>query len=376
MAAVCGRGFWASGRRVERQFGRGMRSWMMAMVIRRRHYAASSLIEGPEAVNWYPGHMASATRNIRGQIKSVDFILEIRDARIPLSSANQELQEVLNMKKRLIVLNKMDLANPNMMLKWKEYFESVGQNHIFVNAHQSKTVKKMLELVRTQLQSSIAKEPTVLVMILGIPNVGKSCLINSMSNITRANFSVQEYPKRAKVGPLPGVTRHVAGFKIGERPSTYVLDTPGVLVPNIENIETGMKLALTGAVKDTVIGEERLARYLLSVLNARSAHLHWKSGFAKSNATTTDTLSGVRDLLASACLKFDGSLENKQDMESLVDVQMNLLRRFFHVPVELGEAGLERVSQHLLEFYRKGRLGQFTLDIVPGKETNILNVKL
>ncbi|OAE28681.1 hypothetical protein AXG93_312s1100 [Marchantia polymorpha subsp. ruderalis] len=308
MAAVCGRGFWASGRRVERQFDRGMRSWMMAMVMSRRHYSASSLIEGPEAVNWYPGHMASATRNIRGQIKSVDFILEIRDARIPLSSANQELQEVLNMKKRLIVLNKMDLANPNMMLD--------------------------------------------------VP-----CL-------------VQEQPKRAKVGPLPGVTRHVAGFKIGERPSTYVLDTPGVLVPNIENIETGMKLALTGAVKDTVIGEERLARYLLSVLNARSAHLHWKSGFAKSNATTIDTLSGVRDLLASACLKFDGSLENKQDMESLVDVQMNLLRRFFHVPVELGEAGLERVSQHLLEFYRKGRLGQFTLDIVPGKATNILNVKL
>ncbi|KAL2641897.1 hypothetical protein R1flu_009484 [Riccia fluitans] len=372
MAAAGVRGLSELRNRLKQQCGCKIRSWISS-----RHYAGdSNLIEGSEAINWYPGHMVSATRNIREQIRSADFVLEIRDARIPLSSANQELQEILNRKKRLIVLNKMDLANPNMALKWKEYFESIGQNHIFVNAHHSKTVRKMLEMARTQLQSAIAKEPTLLVMVLGIPNVGKSCLINSMSNITRGNFSVQEQPKRAKVGPLPGVTRHVAGFKIGERPSTYVLDTPGVLVPNIENIETGMKLALTGAVKDTVIGEERLARYLLSVLNSRSAHLHWKSGFIKPTATATDSLSGVRDLLASSCLKFDGSLENIEDMESLVDVQMGLLRKFFHVPVELGDAGLERVSKHLLDLYRRGKLGQYTLDIVPGKDSKILKVKL
>ncbi|KAL3678093.1 hypothetical protein R1sor_021049 [Riccia sorocarpa] len=372
MAAAGIRGFPELRRRFYHQCGRKIPS-----SIGHRHYgAASSLIEGKETINWYPGHMVPATRNIREQIKSADFVLEIRDARIPLSSANQELQEILSRKKRLIVLNKMDLANPNMALKWKEYFESVGQNHIFVNAHHSKTVRKMLDMARTQLQSAIAKEPTLLVMVVGIPNVGKSCLINSMSNITRGNFSVQEQPKRAKVGPLPGVTRHVAGFKIGERPSTYVLDTPGVLVPNIENIETGMKLALTGAVKDTVVGEERLARYLLSVLNSRAAHLHWKSRFSKSSAIITDSLSGVRDLLASACIKFDGSLENNEDMESLVDVQMNHLRKFFHVPVELGDAGLERVSKHLLDLYRRGQLGQYTLDVVPGKNSKLLKLKL
>jgi len=87
--------------------------------------------------------------------------------------------------------------------------------------------------------------------------------------------------KKAKVGPLPGVTQHISGFKIGEHPSVYVLDTPGVLVPNIDNIETGLKLALTGAVKDSVVGEDRVARYLLSVLNARSAHIRWTPKLAE-----------------------------------------------------------------------------------------------
>ncbi|CAM6104759.1 unnamed protein product [Calypogeia fissa] len=343
-------------------------------VHQRRDYAADNLLEGAEVINWYPGHMASASRNIREQIRGVDLVLEIRDARIPLSSANQELQEVLSRKKRLIVLNKMDLANPNMMLKWRDYFKSCGQNLVFVNAHHSKTVKKMLDVARGQLRSAMAKERTLLVMVVGIPNVGKSCLINTMSAITRATFSVQGQPKKAKVGPLPGVTQHVAGFKIGEKPSTYVLDTPGVLVPNIQDIEMGIKLSLTGAVKDTIVGQERLARYLLSVLNARSAHLRWNKAFAtETEGKDSESLLAVREVLASACLKFDGNMEDKQDMESLVDTQMHILRKVFHVPTELGEAGMERVSQHVLELYRKGKLGKYTLDIVPGVKSKVID---
>lgn len=171
--------------------------------------------------------------------------------------------------------------------------------------------------------------------------------------------------KKAKVGPLPGVTQHISGFKIGEKPSVYVLDTPGVLVPNIDNIDTGLKLALTGAVKDSVVGEERVARYLLSVLNARSSHLRWTPELSQAECDTSEIGANVRNVIAQTCLKFDGNLEDKDDMESLVDEQMITIRRIFKVPSEVGDDGWIRVSKQLLKLFRTGRLGRFTLDPVP-----------
>lgn len=132
------------------------------------------------AINWYPGHMASATKAIRERIKVVDLVVEVRDARIPLSSANSEFQDLLERKKRLIVCNKMDLANPNMTLKWESHFQKLNQRLVFVNAHQTKSVRKMLEVAWDLLREKLAKEPTLLLMIVGIPNVGKSALINTL----------------------------------------------------------------------------------------------------------------------------------------------------------------------------------------------------
>ncbi|XP_024399896.1 short integuments 2, mitochondrial isoform X1 [Physcomitrium patens] len=318
------------------------------------------------AINWYPGHMASATKAIRERIKVVDLVVEVRDARIPLSSANSEFQDLLERKKRLIVCNKMDLANPNMTLKWESHFQKLNQRLVFVNAHQTKSVRKMLEVAWDLLREKLAKEPTLLLMIVGIPNVGKSALINTLFRHAHAIAkSEQEHLKKAKVGPLPGVTQHISGFKIGEKPSVYVLDTPGVLVPNIDNIDTGLKLALTGAVKDSVVGEERVARYLLSVLNARSSHLRWTPELSQAECDTSEIGANVRNVIAQTCLKFDGNLEDKDDMESLVDEQMITIRRIFKVPSEVGDDGWIRVSKQLLKLFRTGRLGRFTLDPVP-----------
>ncbi|KAH8959642.1 hypothetical protein BDL97_06G087300 [Sphagnum fallax] len=305
------------------------------MAARKGLFGLASTRAGEAAINWYPGHMASATKAIRERIKLVDLVLEVRDARIPLSSANAELQDALEHKKRLIVLNKMDLANPNMML--------------------------MLDMARELLSERLAKEPTLLLMILGIPNVGKSALVNSLFHLSHSSTSEQEPLKKAKVGPLPGVTQDLSGFKIGVQPSVYVLDTPGILVPNINNVETGLKLALTGAVKDSVVGEERVARYLLTVLNARSAHLRWKSEVDSESLRE----SNVREVLSQACTNFVGNLEDQQDMASLVDEQMMLLRKCFKVPSELGDAGWIRVSKQLIQLYRTGKLGRYTLDLVP-----------
>uniref|UniRef100_A0A453C3W6 G domain-containing protein n=1 Tax=Aegilops tauschii subsp. strangulata TaxID=200361 RepID=A0A453C3W6_AEGTS len=134
---------------------------------------------------------------------------------------------------------------------------------------------RLLGLVELKLREAILKEPTLLVMVVGVPNVGKSALINSIHRIANSRFPVNDKIKRATVGPLPGVTQDIAGYKIASQPSIYVLDTPGVLVPSIPDMETGLKLALTGAVKDSVVGEERIAKYLLSLLNIRKTPLHW-----------------------------------------------------------------------------------------------------
>ncbi|EXB94898.1 Mitochondrial GTPase 1 [Morus notabilis] len=231
---------------------------------------------GGGAINWFPGHMAAATRAIRDRLKLADLVVEVRDARIPLSSANQDLQPVLSAKRRLIALNKKDLANPNIIPKWIQYFDSYKQDCVPINSHSKSSVQKLLNLVEFKLKEVISREPTLLVMVVGVPNVGKSALINSIHQIATSRFPMQGKMKRATVGPLPGVTQDIAGFKIAHQPSVYVLDTPGVLVPSIPDIETGLKLALAGSVKDSVVGEERIAQYLLAVLNFRGTPLHWK----------------------------------------------------------------------------------------------------
>ncbi|KAK3405538.1 hypothetical protein EUGRSUZ_K01766 [Eucalyptus grandis] len=214
------------------------------------------------AINWFPGHMAAATRAIRDRLKVSDLVIEVRDSRIPLSSVNADLQPHLSKKRRVIALNKKDLANPNVMHKWTHYFDSRNQDCLPINAHSKSSVKKLLDLVEVKLKEVISREPTLLVMVVGVPNVGKSALINSIHRIASSRFPVQEKIKRATVGPLPGVTQDIAGFKIAHHPSIYVLDTPGVLVPR--------------SVKDSVVGEDRIAQYLLAVLNTRGTPLHWK----------------------------------------------------------------------------------------------------
>ncbi|GMN35934.1 hypothetical protein TIFTF001_042320 [Ficus carica] len=188
---------------------------------------------GGGAINWFPGHMAAAfTRAIRDRLKVADLVLE----------------------------------------KWIRYFNSCELDCVPINAHSRSSVQKLLKRVEFKLKEVISREPTLLVMVVGVPNVGKSALINSIHQIADSSGK----KKRATVGPLPGVTEDIAGFKIAHQPSVYVLDTPGILVPSIPDIETGLKLALAGSVKDSVVGEERIAQYLLAVLNSRGTPLHWR----------------------------------------------------------------------------------------------------
>lgn len=348
---------------------------------------------GGGAINWFPGHMAAATRAIRDRLKLSDLVIEVRDARIPLSSANGDLQPLLSGKRRVIALNKKDLANPNIMHKWLHYFESCEQDCLLINAHSKSSVQKLLELVALKLREVLSREPTLLVMVVGVPNVGKSALINSIHQIASSRFPGKI--KRATVGPLPGVTQDIAGYKIAQRPSIYVLDSPGVLVPSIPDIETGLKLALAGSVKDSVVGEERIAQYLLAVLNSRGTPLHWKhlnnrrmegiqyepdrrheyrlkdllpKKTKSPNASDVDyigdVLMRVQHALYATVSEFNGNLEDENDLENLIEQQFEALQKALKVPHKATEARL-MVSKKFLTLFRSGKLGPFILDDVP-----------
>ncbi|KAK6778936.1 hypothetical protein RDI58_025654 [Solanum bulbocastanum] len=371
------------------------------------------------SINWYPGHMAAATRAIRQRLKLSDFVIEVRDARIPLSSANEDLQPMLSGKRRVIALNKQDLANRNLMHKWISYFNSHKQECLPINAHSRSSVHKfssllrvinpismihipkLLDLVEFKLKEVMAREPTLLVMVLGVPNVGKSALINSIHQIALSRFPVQEKMKKARVGPLPGVTQDIAGFKIAHRPSVYVLDSPGVLVPSIPDIETGLKLALAGSVKDSVVGEERIAQYLLAVLNTRGTPLQWKhlvdreskdpdhelenkpesvikdlqnkgkKPRNKSNAYRVQNMvSEVQRTLCITLSEFSGRLEDESDLEILIEHQFEALQKALKIPHKASEARI-MVSKKFLTLFRTGKLGPVILDDVPDASDSV-----
>ncbi|RLM75027.1 hypothetical protein C2845_PM15G10630 [Panicum miliaceum] len=352
---------------------------------------------GGGAVNWFPGHMAAASRAIRDRLKLADLVIEVRDARIPLSSANEDLQPVLAAKRRILALNKKDLANPNIMNRWLNHFESCKQDCISINAHSSSSVNQLLGLAELKLKEAISKEPTLLIMVVGVPNVGKSALINSIHRIATSRFPVHDKNKRATVGPLPGVTQDIAGYKIASQPSIYVLDTPGVLVPSIPDMETGLKLALTGAVKDSAVGEERIAKYLLSLLNLRKTPLHWERLVHRRDELHEETCSRnendsrdslrrrrclnnsvalyVQDLvtevqrtLCSTCLDFTGNTEEESELESLIDMQLTALRKVFRIPHKPFDETHGPTSKKLLTLFRSGKLGPFILDDLPDEQ--------
>ncbi|KAG6475813.1 short integuments 2, mitochondrial-like isoform X1 [Zingiber officinale] len=357
---------------------------------------------GGGVINWFPGHMAAATRAIRERLRLADLVIEVRDARVPLSSANEDLQQALSSKRRIIALNKKDLANPNIIHRWVQHFELGKQDCLSINAHSKSSVSQLLTLVELKLKEVICKEPTLLVLVVGVPNVGKSALINSIHRIATSRFPVQEKVKHATVGPLPGVTKDIAGYKIANRPSIYVLDTPGVLVPSIPDIETGLRLALTGAIKDSVVGEERIAQYLLAVLNSRRTPLHWDRlanerirsapELDKTNADvfpdstarkrrqldTSDVLY-IKDLakevqrtLYLTFKEFEGNLEEEGELESLIDAQLTALRKSCRIsPQKSYDEAQAAVSKKLLILFRTGKLGPFILDNLPDISSSI-----
>lgn len=212
-------------------------------------------------IQWFPGHMAKARREVSEKLKMVDIIFELIDARLPLSSRNPMIDQVINQKPRLLILNKADMADEAETRRWVQYFANQGHTAVAINSLEGKGLQKVIKAAQEilsekweRMKAKGMKPRAIRAMIVGIPNVGKSTLINRLA---RKNL--------AKTGNTPGVTKAQQWIKVEKE--LELLDTPGILWPKFEDQEVGLKLALTGAIKDTIINMEDLAVYGLRFLS-------------------------------------------------------------------------------------------------------------
>lgn len=211
-------------------------------------------------IQWFPGHMAKARREVTEKLKLVDIIFELVDARIPYSSRNPMIDEIIQHKPRLVLLNKADMADKNITKEWIAFFAKKGVKAIAINSQAGEGMKEIANAAQEILKEKFdrmrakgVKPRAIRAMIVGIPNAGKSTLINRLA---KKNI--------AKTGNTPGVTKSQQWIKVGKE--MELLDTPGILWPKFEDQEVGKKLAITGAIKDTLLNLQDLTVYALDFL--------------------------------------------------------------------------------------------------------------
>lgn len=213
-------------------------------------------------IQWFPGHMAKARREVTEKLKLVDIIFELVDARLPFSSRNPMIDEIIAHKPRLVLLNKADMADRETTKQWLEYFHSKNIHAIAINAQEGHGLREITAAAKEALREKFERQKAkgvkntraIRAMIVGIPNVGKSTLINRLA---KKNI--------AKTGNMPGVTKAQQWIKVGKE--LELLDTPGILWPKFEDPEVGYRLALTGAIKDSILKLTDVAMYALKFLS-------------------------------------------------------------------------------------------------------------
>lgn len=273
-------------------------------------------------IQWFPGHMAKARREVSEKIKYVDIVFELIDARLPLSSRNPMLDQIIQQKPRLILLNKADLADSEQNKKWQQFFQKKGYHTLIINAQQNVGINKIVPESKKALKEKFDREQAkglkpraIRAMCIGIPNVGKSTLMNRLIG-----------KKIAQTGNKPGVTKGQQWLKSGA--DLELLDTPGILWPKFEDKEIGKKLALTGAIKDQLLHLDDLAIYGISIF----AQFYPNQLMDRYKLTQTEmTLSDAEKLI--------------------VICQKRGLKEDY-----------ERASEMIIQDIRVGKLGHYTLD--------------
>ncbi|XP_075361596.1 mitochondrial ribosome-associated GTPase 1 [Mycteria americana] len=295
-----------------------------------------------DVVSWFPGHMAKGLRQMRASLRRADCLIEVHDARIPLSGRNPMLQEALGIRPHILVLNKMDLADPRCQPTVLEHLKQQGCSHVvFSDCQRDGNIKKIVPLVAKLVGNSPryhrAESTEYSILVIGVPNVGKSSLINSLRRLHLKKG------KATAVGGEPGITKAVlTRIQVCEKPPMYLVDTPGVLPPKLGDVETGMKLALCGAICDHLVGEDIMADYLLYTLNKRQQFRYvQRYGLAKA-------CDDIEPVLRHVALT-QGRTQKVKVLTGTGNVNMTML-------------SYPAAAYEFLRDFRAGRLGRVTLD--------------
>ncbi|KAL9262503.1 DAR GTPase 2, mitochondrial-like protein [Drosera capensis] len=319
---------------------------------------------------WHTLFMAAATRAVAERVGMVDFVVEVRDAR----------------------------TGTTLLQEWIQHFERDNCVTYAINSHNKDDIQEFLNFLQRQVRELCKAEVekhTVTMMLVGIPNVGKSALANSLHLIGRISAAEKGKLKHAVVSPLPGETKTISSLKIASQPNIYILDTPGILPPQVIDIEVCAKLALTGALSDCLAGEEELAQYFLAILNSNFEDKKWENLHNNLNRGSSAVkqqghllhsesvtkgkwqyptdhtqvelinymffkgfiVHDVRRRLSETISSFEGNLEDVSEMERLINEQFSSLREAFGLHISSQKDGNRKVAAKLLNLYRTGRLG-------------------
>ncbi|RKD27803.1 ribosome biogenesis GTPase A [Caminicella sporogenes DSM 14501] len=276
-------------------------------------------------INWYPGHMKKTKELIKNNLKLVDVVIELYDARIPISSKNPEIDKIISNKPKIVVLNKYDLSDPKILKKWLDYYSKLGINAIPFNALSGEGMNNLLNAIKNAAKDKIEilkkkgrKLRPIRVMIVGIPNVGKSSLINKLVG-----------KKSAKTGNKPGVTRGKQWIRI--RKDIELFDTPGILWPKFDDEKVGLNLAFTGSIRDEILDIDELCLELIKTLLEKYPN-NLKERYNLDNL-------------------------NKEALEIMEDIGRN--RGCISAG---GIIDYTRIANIVLDDFRKGKLGKITLE--------------
>ena len=291
------------------------------------------------SINWYPGHMAKTKKQIIEDLKLIDVVVEILDARIPISSQNPDIREYTKNKKKVVVLNKVDLADEVETRKWVKYFESNGIPAVITDANAGKGINEVIRAVE-----NVAKEDkerfinkgrigkSIRIMVIGIPNVGKSSFIN---RITKKNT--------AQVGNKPGVTRQKQWIRISD--GIDLMDTPGVLWPKFESEKVGLHLAFTGTIKDEILETTEIAFELMKFL----LHNYLKNVVERYKLEEIS----INEILGS----------DNEENEKILQI-IDVIAKKRGAIISGGRIDYEKVSRILLDEFRSGKIGKITIESV------------
>lgn len=290
-------------------------------------------------INWYPGHMAKTKKQIIEDLKLIDVVIELLDARIPIASQNPDLKEIVGNKKKIIVLNKCDLSDEKENQKWVTYFEKNGVKAVLTDANSGYGIQEVTRQIENIMKEDLQKEALkgrigrpIRVMILGIPNVGKSSFINRVSKKTSAG-----------VGNKPGVTRQKQWIRLQN--NIELLDTPGVLWPKFDNEEIALNLSYIGTIKDEILDKTEIAFFLLKFLLQNY----------KTNLLERYKLQEV---------ELESIMENVQNPNEQIMEVLHLIGRKRGAIISGGNVDEEKVSNILLDDFRTGKLGRISLEKV------------